>query len=120
MSKINLNDYIGKTFTVTRNEITKHVKIKGISRDRRFNCVILKDGKELYKEDFFPEDILKISNPREVKDENIYRNIQIKQDFEAGIGQQELCKKYDLCQASISNIIRNFTTGKITVISEVD
>jgi hypothetical protein len=115
-----LSSYIGKTFTVTRNEITKHVKIKEVVNNRRFRCVILKDGKELYKEDFFPEDILKSSSQREVKDENIYRNIQIKQDFEAGIGQQELCKKYNLCQASISNIIRNFTTGKITVISEVD
>ena len=116
----NLSEYIGKTFVVTRNEITRHIKIKEVVDNRRFSCAIIKDGKELYKEDFFPEDIIKRSSERVVKDENIYRNIKIKQDFESGIGQKELCKKYDLCQASISNIIKNFTTGKITVISEVN
>ncbi len=62
-----LSEYIGKTFIVTRNEITRHIKIKEVVDNRRFRCAIIKDGEELYKEEFFPEDIIKRNSERVVK-----------------------------------------------------
>lgn len=118
----NLSEYIGKKFTVTRNEITRKVKIKQVLRDRIFLCGILKDGQEIYKECFFVEDILDAKDKKdtESKDETIKRNSKIAEEFLKGKSRKELAKEFKLSATTITGIVKEFSSKKRTFVSEVN
>ncbi|MDF2800771.1 MAG: hypothetical protein K0S61_674 [Anaerocolumna sp.] len=118
----NLSEYIGKTFTVSRNETIRKVKIKEVLRDRMFLCTILKNGKELYRECFFEEDILR---PKEIKErvfcnDIIERNRKIAEGFKQGKTRKELSKEFNLSLPAITGVVKVFSSKKRTIVREVN